>query len=217
MHARAAGGPMTIAAGESRPRRPDGAVDVPDVRTPATNAELPGVVLLSPAVHGDARGFFRELWRADAYAAAGITEPFVQDNVSYSERGVLRGLHFQHPCGQGKLVTAVLGQVYDVVVDVRGGSPTFGRWSGFELSGERGEQLYVPPGFAHGFVVLSAAALFAYKCTAYYNPATERVLRWDDPDLGIAWPDGIERTVSARDAAGRRLRDFAPEELPRWT
>ena len=198
---------------------PPGAAALPDdssARALAAATELPGVVLLSPKVHGDARGFFRELWRADQYAAAGIAEPFVQDNVSYSERGVLRGLHFQHPCGQGKLVTVVLGHVYDVVVDVRVGSPTFGQWSAFELTEANGDQLYVPPGLAHGFVVLSPAALFAYKCTAYYSPATERVLRWDDPDLGIAWPDGVERTVSPRDAAGQRLRDFAPEELPRW-
>jgi len=183
----------------------------------ARTADIPGLVLVAPTVHRDARGFFREIWHADRYVDLGIAEPFVQDNASYSQRGVLRGLHFQEPGAQGKLVTAVLGHVYDVAVDVRVGSPTFGRWAGVHLTGDNGLQLYLPPGVAHGFIVLSDVALFSYKCTAYYAPAAERVLRWDDPDLGIVWPAGIAPTVSPRDAAGRPLRDFALHELPRWT
>ncbi len=189
---------------------PDGA------RGFASATDLPGVVLFSPPVYRDPRGFFREVWRADRYTAAGIREAFVQDNVSYSQRGVLRGLHFQEPEGQGKLVSALMGAVCDVVVDVRLGSPTFGRSECFELSEQNGRQLYVPPGFAHGFVVLSEVALFAYKCTAYYSPAHERVVMWNDPELRIDWPADLEFTVSPRDAAGRPLREFAPDELPRW-
>ncbi len=208
---------MSVAAGRAGPGQTAGSAA--DARTGALarTTDIPGLVLIAPKVYRDARGFFREIWHADRYVEAGIAEPFVQDNVSYSQRGVLRGLHFQEPGAQGKLVTAVLGDVYDVAVDVRVGSPTFGRWAGVHLTGENGLQLYLPPGVAHGFIVLSDVALFAYKCTAYYAPAAEGVLRWDDPDLGIAWPAGITPTVSPRDAAGRRLRDFAPHELPRWT
>jgi len=183
-------------------RREERTADAPFARP----TSIPGVLLLAPKVHRDPRGFFRELWHEDRYADAGITTPFVQDNVSYSERGVLRGMHYQHPAAQGKLVTAVLGHVYDVVVDVRAGSPTFGRWEAF----------YVPAGLAHGFLVRSAVALFAYKCTTVYAPALEHVLRWDDPDVGIEWPTDVTYTVSPRDAAGRRLRDLAPHQLPVW-
>ena len=203
---------MTVA---TRPERAD-RLAAERARTFARSTDLPGIVLFTPPVYRDPRGFFRETWRADTYAAAGITDAFVQDNMSYSQRGVLRGLHFQQPAGQGKLVTAVLGHVHDVVVDVRVGSPTFGRSECFDLTEENGRQLYVPPGFAHGFVVMSEVALFAYKCTAYYAPASEHVVQWNDPDLQIAWPAGVEFTISARDGAGRRLRDFAPDELPRW-
>jgi dTDP-4-dehydrorhamnose 3,5-epimerase len=177
---------------------------------------LPGVLLLRPPVFRDGRGFFRETWRADRYAAAGIAGPFVQDNVSLSTRGVLRGLHFQEPGAQGKLVSVLRGEVWDVAVDVRAGSPTFGRWVGYTLSAENGCQLWVPEGFAHGFVVTSDEALFAYKCTGLYLPDAERIVLWNDEDLAIAWPAAGEPRVSPRDAAGVRLRDLAPEHLPRY-
>jgi dTDP-4-dehydrorhamnose 3,5-epimerase len=167
---------------------------------------LPGVVLIEPRVHGDSRGFFLETFHAERYAAAGVAGPFVQDNWSRSVRGTLRGLHFQEPDAQGKLVQVVAGSVYDVAVDVRRGSPTFGRWVGYELGGENKRQLWVPPGFAHGFVVLSEVADFLYKCTALYRPEAERAVLWNDPDLAIAWPIA-EPLLSARDAAAPRLAD----------
>lgn len=176
---------------------------------------LPGVLLLKPPVFGDARGWFRETWRAERYAEAGIPDRFVQDNVSFSGRGVLRGLHFQQPHGQGKLLSVLCGEVWDVAVDVRAGSPTFGRWTGCVLSAGNGWQLWIPPGFAHGFVVTAAEAVLSYKCTAAYHPDAESTLRWDDPDLAIAWPV-TSPTVSDRDAAGTRLRDLPRERLPRF-
>ncbi|MFN2565735.1 MAG: dTDP-4-dehydrorhamnose 3,5-epimerase [Gemmatimonadaceae bacterium] len=178
--------------------------------TPAP--QLPDVLLLEPKVFGDARGYFFEAYSARRYAEAGIPATFVQDNVSYSQRGVLRGLHYQHPFGQGKLVGVLRGEVFDVAVDVRRGSPTFGRWVGECLSGENKRQLYLPPGFAHGFLVTSPdGALFAYKCTEYYHPEAERSLRWDDPRIGIDWPlDGP--VLSAKDDVAVTL-DAMPEEL----
>ncbi|HEY0035220.1 MAG TPA: dTDP-4-dehydrorhamnose 3,5-epimerase [Longimicrobium sp.] len=176
---------------------------------------LPGVLLVQPPVFRDARGFFRETWRADRYADIGITGPFVQDNVSLSARGVLRGLHFQEPGAQGKLVCVLRGEVWDVAVDVRVGSPTFGRWTGHFLSAENGCQLWIPEGFAHGFLVTSDEALFAYKCTAPYRPEAELTLLWNDPDVGIEWP-AVEPLVSFKDERGVRLRDLPPERLPRW-
>ncbi|HEX8363212.1 MAG TPA: dTDP-4-dehydrorhamnose 3,5-epimerase [Longimicrobium sp.] len=176
---------------------------------------LPGVLLVQPPVFRDARGFFRETWRADQYAGIGITGPFVQDNVSLSARGVLRGLHFQEPGAQGKLVCVLRGEVWDVAVDVRAGSPTFGRWTGYPLSAENGWQLWIPEGFAHGFVVTSDEALFAYKCTAPYRPEAEGTVLWNDPDLGIEWP-AVEPVVSYKDERGVRLRDIPRERLPRW-
>ena len=167
---------------------------------------LPGVVLIEPRVHGDSRGFFLETFHVDRYAAAGVAGPFVQDNWSRSVRGTLRGLHFQEPQAQGKLVQVVAGAVYDVAVDVRRGSPTFGRWVGYELSAENKRQLWVPPGFAHGFVVLSDVADFFYKCTALYRPEAERAVIWNDPDLAIAWPIA-EPLLSTKDAAAPRLAD----------
>ncbi len=167
---------------------------------------LPGVVLLEPRVHGDARGFFLETFHAARYADAGITMPFVQDNWSRSVRGTLRGLHLQEPHPQGKLVYVVAGAVYDVAVDVRRGSPAFGRWVGYELSADNKRQLWVPPGFAHGFVVLSETADFVYKCTDVYRPEAERAVLWNDPALGIAWPVS-EALLSAKDAAAPRLAD----------
>jgi dTDP-4-dehydrorhamnose 3,5-epimerase len=166
--------------------------------------DVPGVLLLEPKVHGDHRGFFLETFHADRYAAAGIGGPFVQDNWSRSVRGTLRGLHFQEPHAQGKLVQVVRGAVFDVAVDVRRGSPAFGRWVGCELSEENKRQLWVPPGFAHGFVVLSEVADFFYKCTALYRPEAERSVAWNDPDLGIAWPVAAP-LLSPKDAAAPRL------------
>jgi dTDP-4-dehydrorhamnose 3,5-epimerase len=169
---------------------------------------LDGVILVEPDVHGDTRGYFLETWHARRYAEGGIAVDFVQDNASRSVRGTLRGLHYQEPDAQGKLVRVAVGAVFDVAVDVRRGSPGFGRWYGVELSSENHRQLWVPPGFAHGFCVLSEYADFVYKCTAYYSPTSERALRWDDPDIGIEWPirDPI---LSAKDRAAPRLRDAA--------
>jgi len=173
--------------------------------------ELPGVVVIEPDVYADERGYFMESWNARRYRALGIAEEFVQDNLSYSGRGVLRGLHYQHPQGQGKLVSVLWGAVFDVAVDVRRGSPTFGRWVGYELSSANRRQLYIPEGFAHGFAVVSEGALFHYKCTAYYERSLEGSIRWDDPDLGIRWP--VEQPVlSTKDANAPLLRDV--ERLP---
>ncbi len=168
---------------------------------------LPGVLLIEPDVFGDARGFFLETWNRRRYRDAGLDREFVQDNMSLSRKGILRGLHFQNPNPQGKLVQVLQGEVFDVAVDIRVGSPTFGRWFGALLSGENHHQLYVPEGFAHGFCVLSETALFSYKCTDFYNPGAEYSLRWDDPDLGITWP--IENPIlSAKDQSARYLKDF---------
>jgi dTDP-4-dehydrorhamnose 3,5-epimerase len=164
------------------------------------------VVIIEPKVFGDQRGFFLETFKADRYAARGIAGPFVQDNLSRSARGVLRGLHLQNPRMQGKLVTVLRGHVRDVAVDVRVGSPNFGRHVAVDLSEENRRQFWVPRGFAHGFVVLSESADFFYKCDEFYSPSDEIVVRWDDPALGIGW--GIESpTVSARDAAAPFLAD----------
>jgi dTDP-4-dehydrorhamnose 3,5-epimerase len=169
---------------------------------------VPGVLVIEPAVHRDARGFFLETWRAERYAAAGVAAEFVQDNYSRSTRGTLRGLHYQVAEVQGKLVRCSVGEVYDVAVDLRRGSPTYGRWVGTTLSDRDQRQLWIPPGCAHGFYVTSETADVAYKCTAPYAPEHERVIRWDDPDLAIAWPlRGGAPTLSARDAAGLAFRD----------
>jgi dTDP-4-dehydrorhamnose 3,5-epimerase len=167
---------------------------------------LPGVLVIEPRAFGDARGFFFESFHADRYAAAGIKGPFVQDNVSRSTRGTLRGLHFQEPKSQGKLVFVTRGSVFDVAVDVRKGSAHFGKWFGIELSDENHKQLWVPPGFAHGFCVTSEIADFAYKCTDFYAPEHERAVRFDDPDLAIAWPIH-DPNLSPKDAAAPLLRD----------
>ena len=174
---------------------------------------LPGVLIIEPKVFGDARGFFFESFHAERYRAAGVTCDFVQDNVSRSARGVLRGLHFQNPKSQAKLVQVLEGTVVDVAVDVRRGSPSFGRHVLVELSAENRRQLYVPAGFAHGFCVTSEHALFSYKCSDLYSPADEHGICWDDPDLGIRWP--IEApSLSAKDAAYPRLRDLSESVLP---
>ncbi len=174
---------------------------------------IEGLVLLEPAVHGDERGFFAETWRADSWPAAGVDVQFKQDNHSRSRRGTLRGMHFQTDPGQAKLVRAARGSVLDVVVDLRRGSPTFGEWEAFELTDENMRQLFVPVGFAHGFLVISESADFCYRCSNYYDPATEAGIRFDDPDVGIEWPEGVELIVSDRDREAPRLADLA-DDLP---
>ena len=149
---------------------------------------LPGVVIIEPDVFGDDRGFFMETWNGRRYEEAGLPGRFVQDNLSYSARGVLRGLHFQNPQAQGKLVSVLRGEVFDVAVDIRVGSPTFGEWTGVTLSAENKRQFYVPPEFAHGFLVTGEDALFFYKCTDYYAPSAEGIVLWNDPEIGIEWP-----------------------------
>lgn len=174
--------------------------------------ELKGLIVIEPKVFGDHRGFFMETWNQQRYEAAGLNLAFVQDNISVSRRGALRGLHFQNPCPQGKLVSVLQGSVFDVAVDLRQSSPTFGRWHGLELSSENKRQFFIPPGFAHGFLVLSETAMFHYKCTDFYAPQNEVTLRWDDPEVGIAWPMK-EPTLSAKDAQGLRLKDLPREKL----
>ena len=167
---------------------------------------LPGVKVIEPRVFGDDRGFFMETWNARTFVDAGLDLDFVQDNHSRSARHVLRGLHYQIDNPQGKLVRVTDGEVFDVAVDVRRSSPSFGRWVGYELSAANKRMLWVPPGFAHGFVVLSAAADFLYKCTALYDQSAERAIRWDDPAIGIDWGIGDAPPVqSAKDAAAPLL------------
>lgn len=178
-----------------------------------TELEIPGLRLIELEVHSDPRGAFSELYHARRYAEAGIDERFVQDNMSLSNRGVLRGLHFQHPHGQGKLVQVIAGRVFDAVVDVRVGSPTFGRWVGVELCDTQPRQLFVPSGLAHGFCTLSELAVFVYKCTDYYHPGAEATVRWQDPDIGIQWPVSAP-TLSAKDAAAKPLAAFDAAALP---
>jgi dTDP-4-dehydrorhamnose 3,5-epimerase len=169
--------------------------------------EIPGVLIIEPKVFGDERGFFLETFHAKRYADAGIPGPFVQDNYSRSVKGTLRGLHFQEPQPQGKLVQVVAGAVFDVAADIRKGSPTFGKWVGVELSAENKRQFWVPPGFAHGFYVLSESADFQYKCTALYAPEHDRAIAWNDPELAISWPLVGEPKLSAKDNAAPRLKD----------
>jgi dTDP-4-dehydrorhamnose 3,5-epimerase len=167
---------------------------------------LPGVLIVEPKLFGDQRGFFLEIYHFDKYAENGITHPFVQDNLSRSSYGVLRGLHLQNPSTQGKLVSVMRGKVLDVAVDVRQGSPNFGQHVAVELSEDNRRQLWVPRGFAHGFAVLSETADFFYKCDNLYSPEDEIVVRWDDPAIGIQW--GVEKpSLSARDAAAPNLAD----------
>jgi dTDP-4-dehydrorhamnose 3,5-epimerase len=170
--------------------------------------KLAGLVLLAPRKHGDERGFFMETFRADTAVEHGIPTDFVQDNHSRSRLGTIRGIHFQMHPGQGKLVRVSRGAVFDVAVDLRRGSPTFGQWEGFELDDERGLELYIPVGFGHGFCVTSEVADFVYKCTNYYDPATEAGFRFDDPDVGIEWPD-VELLYSERDRTAPRLAEIA--------
>src|SRR3990172_3868166 len=170
--------------------------------------QIPEVLILEPALYGDARGFFTELYQSERYAAAGIGRPFVQDNLSRSRRGVLRGLHLQNPQPQGKLVSVLRGSVLDVAVDVREGSPTFGQHVKVKLSEDNHRQFWVPRGFAHGFIVLSESADFFYKCDALYSPADEMIVRWNDPALGIDWACA-DPTISNRDGAGLTLSELA--------
>jgi dTDP-4-dehydrorhamnose 3,5-epimerase len=171
-----------------------------------TPTPLDGVLVIEPRVFKDERGFFLETFQAERYAVHGIAATFVQDNLSRSTHGTLRGLHFQEPNGQGKLVQVTRGSVFDVVVDVRRGSPTFAKWFGLELSGDLPKQIWIPPGFAHGFCVTSEVAEFWYKCTTAYAPDCERSIRWDDPRIGIDWP--VKRPLlSAKDAAAPSLAE----------
>jgi len=175
--------------------------------------ELPGVLLIEPNVFGDQRGFFMETYHQARYQEAGIPERFVQDNHSRSRRGVLRGLHYQRVQPQGKLVWVARGQVFDVAVDIRRDSPTFGRWAGAVLDDGNHHQFYIPPGFAHGFCVLSEEADFFYKCTDYYHPPSEQGILWNDPAIGIDWPIQ-EPLLSAKDLRLPLLAEQAPEKLP---
>ena len=174
--------------------------------------ELPGLLILEPKVFGDSRGFFMETWNLRRYREAGIPLDFVQDNISFSRRGTLRGLHFQNPTAQGKLLHVLQGEVFDVAVDIRHSSPTFGKWHGLNLSAENKRQFYIPPGFAHGFAVLSETALFQYKCTDFYNPGCEVTLQWDDPEVGIQWPVDSP-LLSDKDRKGLSLRELPAERL----
>ena len=174
--------------------------------------DLPGVVIVEPDVHRDARGFFLEAYHQRKFAEAGIPGPFVQDNHSYSVQGTLRGLHAQRIRPQGKLVRAVVGEMFDVAVDVRRGSPTFGKWVGVALSGENFRQIYIPPGFVHGFCVLSERLHVEYKCTDFYEAGDEMTVAWNDPEIGIRWPV-TSPVLSAKDAGAPRLAEVL-DRLP---
>jgi dTDP-4-dehydrorhamnose 3,5-epimerase len=178
-----------------------------------TELSLPGVLLVEPLRFEDNRGFFMETWHRGKYEQAGIDKPFVQDNRSHSKKGVLRGLHYQLAHPQGKLVFAVTGRIFDVAVDIRPGSPSFGRWTGVELSMENRRQIYVPEGFAHGFVVLSNFADVIYKCTDFYAPGDEYGILWSDPDIGIDWPVTAP-ILSDKDRQAPSLRQVLDNHLP---
>lgn len=180
-----------------------------------TETKLPGVLILEPKAFGDERGFFMETWQQERYEAIGIKEKFLQDNLSFSARGVLRGLHYQHPHSQGKLVSVVQGEVFDVAVDIRVGSPTFGQWVGVNLSGQNHRQLWVPSGFAHGFCVVSDTAYFTYKCTDVYTPQAEGGIIWNDPDIGIEWPTA-NVLLSDKDKVYCRLKEVSTDRLPKY-
>ena len=179
--------------------------------------DLPGVLVIEPRVFGDDRGFFMESFNDRRYREAGIPAAgrFVQDNLSRSARGVLRGLHFQNPHGQGKLVSVLEGEVFDVAVDIRVGSPTFGRWTGTYLSAENHRQMYIPPDFAHGFAVTKDTALFSYKCTDYYAREAEGAVLWNDPAIGIDWPLQSP-TLSEKDRDAQPLNALHKDTLPRY-
>lgn len=174
---------------------------------------LPGCVVIEPAVFGDERGFFFETWNADRYGQLGLPDKFVQSNVSSSARGVLRGLHYQWPNPQGKLVSVLEGEVYDVAVDIRRGSPNFGRWAAVILSAENKRQFWIPEGFAHGFAVLSERAIFSYLCTAQYDKSADANVRWNDADIAIDWPIDAP-LLSDKDEKAPFLADVAEDRLP---
>ena len=179
--------------------------------------DIDGVLIIEPSVFGDSRGYFMETFQAEEYAAAGIKGPFVQDNQSKSTKGVLRGLHFQKEHTQGKLVRILSGEVYDVAVDCRPNSKTFGKWVGVTLSAENKKQLYIPEGFAHGFLVLSEEAEFTYKCTDYYDHAAEGGVIWNDPDIGIEWPQvGCEINLSEKDKVHKGFKEQTFAYFERW-
>ena len=177
------------------------------------DTRLDGPLLLKPSVFGDERGFFMESYRESSFRELGIAGPFVQDNHSRSRRGIVRGMHFQIGRGVAKLVRCARGSIVDVLVDLRRGSPTYAQWEGYELNDENMHVLYAPIGFAHGFCVVSDVADVIYKQDNYYSPETERGIAWDDPDVGIEWPSGLEYQVSERDANAPRLSEVA-DELP---
>ncbi len=174
---------------------------------------LPGIVLVEPVVYGDSRGFFLETFHSERYMDGGITLPFVQDNHSRSAKGTLRGLHYQITKPQGKLIHVVSGEIFDVAVDIRVGSPFFMKWFGTILSGENKQQMYVPPGFAHGFCVMSETADVMYKCTELYHPDLDRSIAWDDPDIGIKWPVDAP-LLSSKDAAAPPVAKLPDEDIP---
>ena len=177
---------------------------------------IPGLLVVEPQVHGDDRGYFMETWHSRRYGAARLPDRFVQSNVSRSSAGVVRGLHYQYPEPQGKLVYVLEGRIFDVAVDIRSDSPTFGQWVGVELSAANHRQLYVPEGFAHGFCVLGEVALLAYHCTREFSAEYDAAIAWNDPDIGVEWP--IEPlSLSDKDRNAPRLRDIAPERLPKMT
>lgn len=175
---------------------------------------IPGLVRIEPQVFTDSRGVFVETWHRVRYAECGVATAFVQDNLVVSKQGVLRGLHLQYPNSQGKLVQVLFGAVFDVMVDVRRGSPWFGQWVGYNLTGDNHHQFWVPPGFAHGYYVLSHEAVFAYKCTNVRDPSCEISIRWDDPNLAIDWPLNEVPLVSAKDQAAEWLTDIDLQRLP---
>lgn len=177
------------------------------------NTKLPGVLIIEPQVFGDQRGYFMEAWQQQRYRDAGIKEDFVQSNVSKSEQGVLRGLHFQNPNPQGKLVYVLEGEVFDVAVDIRRGSPTYGQHESVVLSADNHRQFYVPEGFAHGFCVLSESATFCYLCTNYYDAKADGSILWNDPALNIDWPISSPK-LSEKDGKALKLNDFDQSKLP---
>jgi len=176
---------------------------------------LDGVVIIEPQIHGDERGFFQESWKASKYGRHGLPVSFEQANISRSARGVLRGLHYQYRQPQGKLVSVLEGRIFDVAVDIRVGSPSFAQWAGVELSAENHRQLYVPEGFAHGFMVLSDSALFHYHCTTEYAPEYDAAIAWNDPEIAVNWPCQPD-AVSAKDREAPFLRNVPVDRLPEF-
>lgn len=178
------------------------------------DTSLPEVKLIEPRIFSDSRGFFFENWNSNRYCEMGISDPFVQDNISFSKQNVIRGLHFQHPNDQGKLISVLEGEIFDVAVDIRPNSSHFKKWIGFNLSSTNHRQLWIPKGFAHGFAVLSSTALVSYKTTQYYSPKDELTLRWDDPTVNVSWP--IETPIlSDKDLSGKQLNQFCDTMLPK--